>query len=572
MKIKSILADVFLFVLFYAAVISAGVTVYTYFNFGIVSIDKFLSVFNEVFYLDWAVKKIKIYSAILLVVAFLGVYFLRPKHIIILSILLFLLQIFEFDMISYYRYKNTTTTFYEENYVAPKIEKKVKNNLIIVYLESFEDQYITKEISPFLAKLKEENISFDGFKQVSETFSTIHAQFASLCGISLSQNNTLTGDGYINFLPNIKCIPDLLKENGYSTAYLKAADLKFSRANYFVEQHNFDVAKGFFELENKAKIIRKDYKGNEFGGLKDRVLFEVAKDEILKLKEPFFVALTTLDTHGAPDVYYDPDCEKKFNDIRDAIHCTGQSVEHFVNWLEKQPFWKNTTLLIMGDHQMSSKLFSKSQIFNVFINPVVSTNKKTREFTTYDFSASVLDAIGYNVAEFGIGRSLFRDNKTLFEKEGSNFHLLVASKSELYEKFRKFNHVNVASYKNYELGQSLDNTKLFNYSDFGEKNTWCNGITYLSMTLNKIPKKDLYLKMNYLKGAQPFKIFANNTLIFENVPAKKEKLKQEQETFIIPESAFNGQNKLTIKIDSSINDVNKVFTLCVKEFILDEKK
>lgn len=572
MKIKSVLADVFLFVLFYVAVITAGVIAYTYFNFGIVSIDKFLSVFNEVFYLDWAVKKIKIYSSILLVIAFLGVYFLKAKHIIILSILFFLLPIFEFDIIAYYRYRNTTTTFYEENYVAPKIEKEVKNNLIIVYLESFEDQYITEEISPFLAKLKKENISFDGFKQVSETFSTIHAQFASLCGISLSQNNTLTGDGYMNFLPSIKCIPDLLKENGYSTAYLKAADIKFSRANYFAEQHSFDVAKGFFEFENKAKKIRKDYKGNEFGGLKDRVLFEVAKDEILNLKEPFFVALTTLDTHDAPDVYYDPDCEKKFNDIRDAIYCTGQSVESFINWLKKQPFWKNTTLLIMGDHQMSSKLFSKSQTFNVFINPVISTDNKTRKFTTYDFSASVLDAMGYNVAEFGIGRSLFRDNKTLIEKEGSKFHLLVAAKNELYEKFRKFDHVKEASYKNYKLGQPLDNAKLFNYSDFGEKNTWCNAITYLSMSLNKIPKKDLNLKMNYLKVNHPFKIFANDVVIYENDVIEKENLKQEQASFIIPKSVFNGQNKLTLKIDSLHNNVNRVLGLCIKEFVIDEQK
>lgn len=572
MKIKSILADVCLFALFYAAIMVAGVIAYTYFNFGIVSIDKFLSVLDEVFYLDWAVRKIQIYSIILLFVAFLGMRFFKTKHILTLSFLLFLLPIIEFDIISYFRYKNTTSTFYEENYVEPKIEKKKKNNLIIVYLESFEDQYITEEISPFLAKLKKENISFDGFKQVSETFSTIHAQFASLCGISLSQNNTLTGDGYINFLPNISCIPDLLKKNGYSTAYLKAADLKFSRANYFAKQHNFDVIKGFFELEDKAKKIRKDYKGNEFGGLKDRVLFEVAKDEILNLKEPFFVTLTTLDTHSAPDVYYDPDCEKKFNDIRDAIHCTGQSVENFIDWLKKQPFWKNTTLLIMGDHQMASRLFSKSQTFNVFVNPVVSTNNKTREFTTYDFSASVLDAIGYDVAEFGIGRSLFRDNKTLFEKEGNAFHLLVAAKNELYEKFRKFDNNKEASYKNYVLGQPLDNTKLFNYSDFGEKNTWCNIIAYLSMSLNKIPKKDLYLKMKYLKANQPFKIFANNTLIFENIPTEKETFKQEQASFRIPKSVFKDQNKITIKVDSPNNNVNKVFTLCIREFVIDEKK
>lgn len=569
MKIKSILADVCLFALFYAAIIVAGVIAYTYFNFGIVSIDKFLSVIDEVFYLDWAVRKIQIYSIILLFVAFLGMRFFKTKHILTLSFLLFLLPIIEFDIISYFRYKNTTSTFYEENYVEPKIEKKKKNNLIIVYLESFEDQYITEEISPFLAKLKKENISFDGFKQVSETFSTIHAQFASLCGISLSQNNTLTGDGYINFLPNISCIPDLLKKNGYSTAYLKAADLNFSRANYFTEQHSFDVAKGLLEFEEKAGKLRKDYLGNEFGGLKDRVLFELAKDEISKLKEPFFVALTTLDTHGAPEVYYDPECEKKFDDVRDAASCTAQSVEQFINWLKKQPFWDRTTVLLTGDHQMASKLFSSAQVFNVFINSAVSTDKRQREFTTYDLAPSILDAMGYDVAEFGIGRSLFRENKTLFEKEGNKFHLLVAAKNELYEKFKKFDN-NKANYKKYTLGSILDNNKIYEYTDFGEGNNWCNRSTFISMTLDKKPEKTIRLKMKYIKANEPFKIFANNVQIYENTANKNASMKEVVESFDLPASLLDNGNKISIKFDWLYNNVNRVFGVCIKEFSLNE--
>ena len=571
MKIKSILKDIFLFVLLYLACIVAGVVVYTYVNFGIVSIDKFLSVVNEVFYIDWAVKKIKLYSLILLFSSFLGVYFLKAKHIIILSMLLFLLPIFEFDIISYFRYKNTTTTFYEENYVIPEIKNEVKNNLIVIYLESFEKQFANEDVSPFWAKLKKENISFDGFKQVSETFSTIHAQFASLCGLSLSQNNTLTGDGYINFLPKVKCIPDLLKENGYSTSYLKAADLNFSRANYFAEQHSFDVAKGRFEFEEKASKLRRDYLGNEFGGLKDRVFFELAKDEISKLKEPFFVALTTLDMHGAPEVYYDPECEKKFNDIRDAARCTGQSVEKFINWLKKQPFWERTTVLLMGDHQMSSKFFSSSQVFNVFINSAVSTNNKQRDFTSYDFAPSILDAMGYDVAEFGIGRSLFRENNTLFEKEKNKFHFLIAAKNKLYEELKKFDN-NKATYKEYKLGDILDNKRIYEYTDFGLENNWCNQAVYLSMTLDKQPKENFYIKMKYLKANDQFKILANNVKIYENTVVEQQGIKEETTTIAVPKSALDKQNKLSIKIDSSRNNVNSVFGLCIKEFVIDEKQ
>lgn len=571
MKFKSKIKDLSLFALLYSATIVGAVALYTYLNFGIVTIDKFLSVLNEVFYLDWAVKKIQIYSFVLLFVALLGTYFLKPKHIFILSALLFLLPVFEFDIISYFRYKNTTSTFYEENYVEPKIENKIKNNLIVIYLESFEKQFASEETSPFFAKLAKENISFDGFEQVPETFSTIHAQFASLCGISLSQKSSISGDGYINFFPNIKCIPDLLKNNGYSTAYLKAANINFSRANYFAEQHNFDIVKGFSEFKKDAAKITKNYSGNIFGGLKDRVFFELAKKELSQIKEPFFVTLTTLDMHGAPDVYYDPDCEKKYNDVRDAASCTGKSVENFLNWLKNQPFGKRTTVLIAGDHQMASKIFSLKETLNVFLNSAVSTENKKRKFTSYDLAPSMLEAMGYNVAEFGIGRSLFRDNKTLFEKDGNKFKILLATKNKMIEELKKFNNTH-AGYKIYQLGNVLNNDTLYKYTDFGQKNNWCNQSTYLSMTLNKAPKNSAYLKMKYIKANSPFSIFVNDSKIYENVPSKDALMTEQTETFKIPDSIFKTSNKISIKFDYPYNNVNGVFGLCIKEFVIDEKE
>lgn len=571
MSLREILKDICLFLLLYAAAVVGCVMAYTFFNFGIVSLSAFMGVVDEVFTLDWAVKKIKLYSVILLFVVFWAMFFLKTKHIIILSALLFLLPIFEFDIISYLRYKNTTTTFYEENYVAPKIEKAQKNNLIVVYLESFEKQFASDEVSPVLAQLKKENISFDGFIQASAAHSTIHAQFASLCGLPLLQDSLTSGDEYMNFLPKIKCIPNLLKENGYSTAYLKAADIKFSRANYFAEQHNFDMAKGWLEFEKKAKEITDDYLGNEFGGIKDRVLFEVAKDEINSLKEPFFVTLTTLDMHRTPEFYYDPKCEKKFYDVRDVAACTGLSVKKFVDWVKKQPFGKRTTILLMGDHRISKGFFSAEETLNIFLNSVIPANNQKRKFTTYDFAPTILEAIGYDIGKFGIGRSLFRDDETLMEQKGNDFNLLVSANNKLYNEFKKFDNIN-ASYKNYKIGQKLNNKTLDAYVDFGEKSPWCKGAAFISMTLDKHPKNDLYIKMDYLKVNDPFKIFVNDVVVYKNDVTDSVAIKNEKAVYKIPLSAFNDKNKIAIKINSPNNSVNRVLTLCIREFSIEENR
>ena len=569
-KIKKFVYDFFLFTFFYLALVAGATAVYIQFNFGVVTIDKFLSVLDEVFYLDWAVKKIKLYTTLLLVVTLLAIKFLKSKHLIILSFLLILLPVFEFDVISYFRYKNTTTNFFEENYVKPKIEQTTKNNLIIIYLESFEDQFADPEVSPFLAKLKKENISFEGFNQLTSTFSTIHAHFASMCGIVLKQTGILEADEYINFMPKISCISDLLKKNGYSSAYLKAADINFSRANYFASQHSFDVAKGFLEFEKDASQITKDFKGNEFSGLKDRIFFDLAKTEILKLKQPFFVTLTSLDMHGFPSFYLDPICEKKFGDIRDSAHCTNKSVEKFFEWLRKQPFYENTTVVILGDHQLSGKYLRKSQVLNIFVNSAKSTDLRKRKFTTYDFAPTILEAAGFEIEKFGIGRSLFSKNETVFEKEGGKFTLLVNAKNKLFDELRKFDNTK-ALYKPYKLNTILDNKTLVKYTDFGEEHKWCNKTTYLSFSIDNLSEKGAHLKMKYLRMGEPFVIYANNTKIFENDTSDIKGFRESVLNVHLPKHVFEEGNKLSLKMSWPYNSVNNVFGLCIKELVIDDK-
>lgn len=569
-KIKNFVGNFLLFTIFYAALVIGATAIYVHYNFGIVTIDKFLSVLDEVFYLDWAVRKIKIYTSLLLFVAFLGIRFLKVKYVAICSFLLFLLPILEFDIISYFRYRNITTNFFEENYVEPKIDQTKRNNIIILYLESFEEQFATPEIAPFLANLKKENLSFDGFTQITSTFSTIHAQFASMCGIVLKQENTDIADDYMNFMPNISCMSDLLKKIGYTTAYYKAANTTFSRANFFAKQHSFDVVKGFVEFKEDAAKITKDYEGNVFGGLKDSVLFELAKKEISGLKQPFFATITSLDMHEYPEVYYDPACERKFGNVRDAASCTAKSVENFVNWFKQQPFYKNTTLVILGDHQVYTKFLSASPVLNIFINSAKSTDFTDRKFTTLDFAPTILEAAGYNIEEFGIGRSLFSKKQTLFEKDGNKFSLMVVAKNKLFDKMKKFDNT-ISSYKPYKLNTVLDNKALQNYTDFGVENEWCNKATQFSMTADNISENGAFLKMKYLRMKEPFIIYANDVKIFENDTSEIVGFREEVFNTHLPKQVFEDGNKLTIKISWPYNNVNVVFGLCIKEFSINDK-
>ena len=428
--VKKICKNILMFVFFYLALVAGGLASYSHIKFGTVSFDIVLYLFNDVFKLDWAIKEIKLYLIIFLFVSFFMVYFFKNKHLIISAILLFSLPFAEFDMFSYFYYRYLPTNFYEENYVKPQIDPSQKNNLVVIFLEGFEDYFASDDISPSLAKLKKENISFKGFQQLSSADTTINGHFASLCATPFNQEQDHLND--TTFPSKILCIPDLLKKNGYSTAYLDSADVKFAQADILSQKHGFDIVKGFFELEEDASKITKDYKGNRFGGLKDRVIFEIAKKEILSLKQPFFISIASLDTHSYPEIFYDPDCSKKFNNYLDAVKCTGDIVVSFVDWLKKQSFWNNTTLVIIGDHKFGNEKFSKNHIINIFINSKKTPHDTNKVFTTYDLAPTILEATGYEIEKYGIGRSLFSKNPTLFRNNNEKFDLIITGKNNMF--------------------------------------------------------------------------------------------------------------------------------------------
>ena len=567
-KIKNFGSILLKFILFYPVVIIGAATIYIHINFNMISFDVVLSTLKDVFSIDWAVKQIKIYSTILFFVAFFIVWFFKTKHLIVLFVLLLLLPIFTFDIFSYFKYKYTFSDFYEENYVKPIIKNEKKNNLIIVYLESFEDHLATHEISPFLAKQKETNISFRGYNQITSTQATIFAHFASMCGTALNQHS----DNITDFRSDLDCIPDLLKKHGYNTAYIKAADITFSRANYFAKQHGFDVIKGVDQLREQASKITKNYLGNRFGGLRDKVLFEVAKEEISNLKEPFFTSITTLDMHKNPAFYYDPECEKKFGDIRDIAACTSKSLENFVAWLKKQPFWENTTLVILGDHKLPVIFQSQSQPINILINSKVKPENLNRKFTTYDYAPTIMEAIGYDVDKFGIGRSLFAKDETLFEKNGSKFSLMLLSRKSSIKKISDSDIGDIA-YNNYKLGTILNNQSLNKkHSDFGDTNPWCNKTVYSSMTLDKLPDNGVYLKMRYLKSTESFSLKINDKTVYETEERKVPGFMEENISVHLPKTLFNEDKKLLLKVVWPHNNMNIVFGLCIKELVISEKE
>ena len=171
----------------------------------------------------------------------------------------------------------------------------------------------------------------------------------------------------------------------------------------------------------------------EWWGYEDSKLFKFAKNELLNLSkknEPFNLTLLTTNTHHIGG-YIEKGCEKKYKEkFKNAVACSDKQIYEFVEWVKRQDFYKNTTIVIIGDHlSMDSAFFenvdgSKRTNYNVFINANKdAANTTNKIFNTLDIFPTTISSIGGNIEgdRLALGTDLFSNTKTLYEEYGKEY-------------------------------------------------------------------------------------------------------------------------------------------------------
>ena len=172
-------------------------------------------------------------------------------------------------------------------------------------------------------------------------------------------------------------------------------------------------------------------------GYSDNDLFKYAKEqltEISKENEHFNFTMLTCDTHFT-DGYVCERCDKNFEDqYSNVIRCSSKQVSEFIDWIKKQPFYEETTIVISGDHitmqseiqeQADKNEYGERTVYNAFINSKVEGIKNTnnRQFFTIDMYPTTLAALGAKIEgdRLGLGTNLFSEELTLAEKYGTEY-------------------------------------------------------------------------------------------------------------------------------------------------------
>ena len=372
------------------------------------------------------------------------------------------------EIIDDYRASSNVSNFYEEHYQNPR-ETKLKaparkRNLVLIFLESAEATFLRKEyrkkfkvaFMPELHNLAAHNLNFSNDDDIGGSMQVDGAQWtqaglvAQTCGIPLhlpitNHNKFLPKHGY---LPKAWCLFDILRDQGYEQTFMTGMESTYAGVDKFFESHgqpeilSWEDWKAKFELDDYHDPIRKRI-------LRDEQLYAQAREEITRLAEtgrPFAFTMMTMDTHGGTEFLDEENCSAVYGERHQNVYrCASKKIGSFVAWLQKQPFYKDTTVVIVNDHLvMNDSLFTDDMLrrnLNIIINSARQPARqqlKNRQFTSFDMYPTIIESLGFDIPNdrLGLGVSLYGGEPTLPEQGYDTYEKLdneLSKRSRIYE-------------------------------------------------------------------------------------------------------------------------------------------
>ena len=373
----------------------------------------------------------------------------RRAVALIAAILVFSSCLFtvELNLVQFVSAATTESVFIEDHYVDPNHTQltfpEQKRNLIYIFLESMETTFgeteaggpIYDNFIPELTMLAQENVNFSnddgvgGALSFSGTTWTAAAMVTQTSGINVQVPLEAEYFGGKNgYMPGVVSIGEVLEDAGYNQTLLVGSDAEFGgRESYFLEHGNYNIVDT--KTLKERGWLPEDYR--VWWGFEDAKLFAAAKLELTALAsqgEPFNFTMLTCDSHF-PDGYRCKECQNEYPERYPTVmRCSSRMLYEFIEWIQEQPFYENTTIVLCGDHLTMDPDFMQDvdenylrTVYNCIINPAVEpVREKNREFGTFDMFPTTLAAMGVEIQgdRLGLGTNLFSDKQTLCEMYG----------------------------------------------------------------------------------------------------------------------------------------------------------
>ncbi|CAM1347328.1 LTA synthase family protein [Tenacibaculum insulae] len=216
-----------------------------------------------------------------------------------------------------------------------------------------------------------------------------------------------------------KSLPMLTKEMkklGYNTGFYYGGDSNFGNMITYLRNGNID------KIVDGTEFDKENW--NSKWGAHDHIFLDRFITDLSKptLKQPFFQIGLTLTSHEP----YEFPGEYKFgkkseeNLYKSAHAYTDKAIGKFINDAKKQPWWKNTLVVILADHghplPKHEGYFNSPKKFQIPMvwlgGALAKTGVKIDNFSAQsDFAYTITNLLGGNSNQFKFGKHIFNKSE-----------------------------------------------------------------------------------------------------------------------------------------------------------------
>lgn len=283
--------------------------------------------------------------------------------------------------------------------------KANKKNVVLIILESFGHENIRRGQTPFLDSLITKSFYFEnGFANGKLSIDAVPSTISSVPNL---MNTSYISSSYS--LNKIYALPEILRDNGYSTAFFHGAFNGSQNFDQYASVAGFDNYYGKNEYRGRPSFDGK-------WGVFDEDFLQFSSKKMNEFKQPFFSTIFTISSHPpfTIPVQHQDKFPKGTTEIHESIAYADFALKAFFETARNAPWFNNTLFVITADHTSSSaneamykNNIGKFRIPILFYRPfdesLVGVSQKN--FQQIDILPSLMDYLQLNTKVVSFGKS-----------------------------------------------------------------------------------------------------------------------------------------------------------------------
>ena len=299
-------------------------------------------------------------------------------------------------------------------------------NLVMIYCESFESEFLKNEFTNLMPGVHElvdsgEFKVYSNYNMMQGAHATVNAIYATCTGFPLFSPVDYTQKSrQYSFI-------DVLRKANYNCRFVCGHPYNFSNFNDLIR--NLGFTSDFVNIDDNNKSI---------WGAHDKERFNAAKKLYQRMNQsnlPFVLTFITADTHfpnGFPDMSMDKYVDQRIprNSHEYTYACLSYLLHDFVKFVRSQPNAYDTVIVILGDHllmgseqitPLTKKLNKYDRRVMLMTNKEIKRIKQDAPIAFYDMPNIILDLLEVDTnSRFGkyvipeYSEKYINDHKELF--------------------------------------------------------------------------------------------------------------------------------------------------------------